>query len=519
MELNAQFITLLVLTVDLVLFIVLLLRTVTNMYARGARSLLAVMFSLLFMLMFHTAALLVQNPETRQYVFTFELFFFMVLPVTWALMTYEMSGIDLNKSWKIALPMFVVNFLFFGYLQSLRDPGPPAYSYHSCQTLGIVTDCEGDFRPIVFVFFTLLLLEIVGGVAYLIWFYFRYPNTKDRSQFLVMALSIFSIPLITGLLLLIFGGSVVSPMPIGIGVMGIMLFIAVYNYKALTFTPEESNEVNMIDDLILVVDNKHVIQDFNLATIKVFGTQVRDMVNVKLEHAFINHPNLIELFQHDNVGGEVEFIVDGEVHKFEPTMIRVLDPETNEPVGKRLQLHDVTKQREEDTTSISRDRLTNQYTKETFYGLGRKIFENAKRMGQPVALVVLDIDDFQNINSRYTYVVGDEALVQLVDVIHRVIRTTDMMARFDSDNFVLLLNRTQEDVAYQVCTRIKDAVATTVFNYEGQEFQFTVSQGYTVYESGAEATLEGLYETARAALMTSRNQGRNRLAYREMRRY
>jgi diguanylate cyclase (GGDEF)-like protein len=504
---------------DLVLFLTLLLRTVTNMYARGARSLLLVLLILVFMLQFHAGVLLVRNEESRLFMFTFELFFFMLLPVAWAVMTYEMSGIDTKKSWKIGLPMFLVNFLFFGYLQSLRDPGPPAYSYSNCQTVGFFTECDTNFEPITFIFFLLLFLEIIGGVAYLIWYYFRYPNTKDREQFVVLGASIVSIPVITGVIVLIFGPNSISPMPVALAVMAITLFIAVFNYKALTFTSEEQNAVNMVDDLILVVDNDHIVQDFNLSTLRVFGQQVKEMVNVKLEHAFINHPNLIELFQSENVSGEIEFIVDGEAHRFEPTLINVLDPETNEPVGKRLQLHDITKRMDEDTTSISRDRLTNQYTRETFFGLGRRIFANAKRMGQPVALVVLDIDDFQNINSRYTYVVGDEALVQMVDVIHRVIRTSDMMARFDSDNFVLLLNRTTEDVAYQVCSRIKDAVATNIFNYEGQELQFTVSQGYTVYEGGAEVTLEGLYETARAALMTSRGQGRNRLAYREMRRY
>ncbi len=514
-----QTLTSLFLLFDLILFTVLMLRTVTNMYARGARSLLATMIVLIFMIMFRAAAFFTTSPVSHQFLYVFELFFFMLLPLTWVLMTYELSGTDMKKAWMIAVPMFVVNFLFFGYLQSLRTSDSPAFFFQSCVTTVAFTDCEGVFNPLVFVFYGLILLEILGSVTYLVWFYFRYPNTKDRSQFLIITLSIVAIPVVTGLVVLVLGPDVINPIHVAMTVMAIALFFAVYNYKALTFIGEDANTANLIDDVLIVVDNHHIIQDFNLSTLKVFGKQVSDLVNVKLEHAFINFPQLTELFHRDGAAEKVEFMVDGVRHEFEPQIINVLDPDSNEPVGKRLQLRDITKRVDEDTTSISRDRLTNQDTRETFYGLGRKIFDNAKRMAQPVALVVLDIDDFQNINSRYTYVVGDEALVQLVEVIYRVIRNTDVLARFDSDNFVLLLNRTHENAAYQICTRIKEAVATNIFEYEGQEFQFTVSQGYTVYEGGSEITLEGLYETARAALMTSRGEGRNRVAYRELRRF
>ena len=73
-------------------------------------------------------------------------------------------------------------------------------------------------------------------------------------------------------------------------------------------------------------------------------------------------------------------------------------------------------------------------------------------------------------------------------------------------------------MAYQVCTRIKDAIASQIFEYQGQEFSFTISQAYCVYDGSTESSLEGFYETARAALMQSRGQGRNRLVYKDLRR-
>ena len=49
-------------------------------------------------------------------------------------------------------------------------------------------------------------------------------------------------------------------------------------------------------------------------------------------------------------------------------------------------------------------------------------------MGHPIAIVVIDIDDFRMINSRYTWAVGDEGLVQMVELIEENIRNTDLFA-------------------------------------------------------------------------------------------
>ncbi len=517
MVLTMELITLGILVLDIALFSVLIVRTITNMYTRGARSLLLLLAVLQFVLLFHIGTIIVQEPETRIYLFTFQLFFFLLVPITWSVLAYELTGYDTRRSWKLIGPMFIVNFLFYSYLQSLRDPGPPAYTFHSCETTGSITNCVGEFTLILYVFLAMILLEILAGAIYLIWYYFRDPNVKNRIQILATAVAALAAPVVAGTIFLIFRASGLSPIPVAFLVMGVFFFNAVFNPKIMTLRFSDESKLAMVDDLMIAIDDEHIIQDFNLATLNAFGLQVQNLVNVRIEHALYRYPEIVELFQH--IGNDsVKLNLGGVEHEFKPSVVNIVAPDTNEIIGKRLQLHDITQRtREEDTTSITRDRLTNQYTKETFYALGIKLFNNAKRLRQPISMVVIDIDDFQNVNNRYTWVVGDEALVQLVEVIHKVIRTSDLLARFDSDNFVLLLTHADENTAYQICTRIKDAVATNIFESDGQEFQFTISQGYAVYDGTMEASLEGFYETARTALMQSRNQGRNRLASRSLR--
>ena len=117
---TSEIISFILLLIDLFLFLYLALRTLTNMYARGARSLLLMLFIFVMVTAFHIVSLLVANPQSRAFTFIFELFFFMLFPAVWWEMTYELTEFDTKHSWKMILPLVLVNFAYFGYLQFTR---------------------------------------------------------------------------------------------------------------------------------------------------------------------------------------------------------------------------------------------------------------------------------------------------------------------------------------------------------------------------------------------------------------
>ena len=78
----------------------------------------------------------------------------------------------------------------------------------------------------------------------------------------------------------------------------------------------------------------------------------------------------------------------------------------------------------------------------------------ARRRGEPLALAVIDLDDFKLVNDRDGHAAGDRLLVELAAVWSASLRPSDLLARFGGDEFVLLVDGTTEDQAADVLARL-----------------------------------------------------------------
>jgi diguanylate cyclase (GGDEF)-like protein len=266
---------------------------------------------------------------------------------------------------------------------------------------------------------------------------------------------------------------------------------------------------------LISVDLDHYIIDINMSTLKVFQLEMKQVIDVQLEHAFIDYPEISTLFEEKNLH-QIEFYYDGVLHSFEPSLSKVRDRATDEVVGLRLQMRDVTERSsflDEITVNALRDPLTNLYMKSSFAELGEKLCDYAGRKGQSLALILIDIDDFKMVNRKYSHLVGDQALVQLVEIVNGIIRSSDLFGRWESDDLILVLPKADEFSAYQICTRIKEKVSSYRFLFNNQDISLTVSLGYTILEAGKSSELMGLMAIAQQALAQSHALGRNRLTF------
>ena len=82
--------------------------------------------------------------------------------------------------------------------------------------------------------------------------------------------------------------------------------------------------------------------------------------------------------------------------------------------------------------------------------------ELAQRHGQPLALMVLDVDHFKSINDSVGHLGGDEVLVQVANRCRQALRTTDLLARWGGEEFIMLLPNTPLAQARQLAERVRE---------------------------------------------------------------
>ncbi|GAB3128867.1 GGDEF domain-containing protein [Novispirillum itersonii] len=131
-----------------------------------------------------------------------------------------------------------------------------------------------------------------------------------------------------------------------------------------------------------------------------------------------------------------------------------------------------------------------------------------------VALLVIDIDHFKDVNDRYGHLVGDECLRQIARVIERSIRTTDLVARFGGEEFLVLCTDVDADGAMVVAEKIRRAVESTTVTLPDPtaSVRVTVSVGVAAVPVDAPAqTLDFdlLMEAADIAVYDAKKCGRN----------
>lgn len=144
------------------------------------------------------------------------------------------------------------------------------------------------------------------------------------------------------------------------------------------------------------------------------------------------------------------------------------------------------------------DSLTGLYNRAAMDDMLVRELELARRHGAPLALVVLDLDAFKDVNDRHGHRLGDAFLVHVADQLKRFARGSDLLFRYGGDEFVLLTRQTGVHGARCVAARLVESLAANPYREDGIELPVEVSAG--IAERRSTETADELFDRADRAL-------------------
>ena len=132
------------------------------------------------------------------------------------------------------------------------------------------------------------------------------------------------------------------------------------------------------------------------------------------------------------------------------------------------------------------------------------------RYRHPLTVAVLDVDLFKRINDSYGHKAGDRVLQLVAREMSTRLRSTDFIARFGGEEFVVLLPETPTDEARKVLDSLREHVSGLPFHFSGEPVSITFSAGLTGFQD--DDTEESVFDRADRALYQAKDEGRNRVS-------
>lgn len=176
-------------------------------------------------------------------------------------------------------------------------------------------------------------------------------------------------------------------------------------------------------------------------------------------------------------------------------------------------LHTMERELEEISELIREDALTNTLNRRGLEQAYEAEDARCTRLGTPLCLALLDIDNFKSLNDSLGHQAGDNALVHLANTIKQMVRPTDSVARYGGEEFVIVLPNTPIDEAHKVLVRLQRELTKRFFLYESSKVFITFSAG--VAEKRPSEEREVLLQRADTAMYQAKKTGKNRVVLAE----
>ncbi len=301
--------------------------------------------------------------------------------------------------------------------------------------------------------------------------------------------------------------------------------------KRINSSQEKTAILNSLTDLVVLQSPLNKIVWANKATAKAFHTTPRALAGKICYEAFhrLKQPcprcPVVKVAVTGKPQSQEMISPDGRVWVIQGTPIRnkkgaiqgIMEVATD--ITKRKRAEKALKELNKDLLEVNkklnqlslRDTLTGLFNHRFFSESIDAEFYRARRHATTLSVLMLDIDYFKSINDVYGHVFGDLVLKQLSRLLQKIIRRYDILARFGSEEFVILSPNTDRATALILAQRILDTV--NLFNFGNKDHTVKLKLSIAVTTHPEDKVTKGieLIDLAEKILSKAKDQGGNRV--------
>lgn len=159
------------------------------------------------------------------------------------------------------------------------------------------------------------------------------------------------------------------------------------------------------------------------------------------------------------------------------------------------------------------DKWTGAYNKTYFNKALEQEVKKSKISGDPLSLIILDLDFFKKVNDNFGHDAGDYVLKAMSDIVLKsAIRGNDVFARYGGEEFCILLPGTNIKQSFAIAERLRKQIQDFKFMYDNKELPVTASIGVSDYRQGVNSP-QDLFKRADKAVYSAKENGRNQVQY------
>ncbi len=171
-----------------------------------------------------------------------------------------------------------------------------------------------------------------------------------------------------------------------------------------------------------------------------------------------------------------------------------------------IELENVQTEKNKQIEQMSRtDFLTKLNNRSELYERLSYETKRATRTKEPLSVVIFNIDEFKKVNDQYGHPMGDKVLTEIAKIITSSVRATDIVGRYDGEEFMIILPACKAENAIIVAEQIRESVELNTFN---DEFKITVSGGINQFQGESADQCIDLVEKL---VLKAKQNGRNRI--------